>query len=527
MFFLPLGFAFFTAGVLCAQKSLQVELPMFHVEVDMYLYNGLPEEVNTNSSLSLGMYFDCLLNDRQEPEGPFVLKKKKNYDGGDVKVMSGEIRNGLLSGPVCQYDHEGRLLMRYHFGDTGLLQFVPLFDTRLPAGAGLYGYLNDTTLEYYYPKGASEPIELRRIYKDGKKHGNWIDYSLYDRRWVFYGTYVDDLLHGPFKDVDEKGRLRREGNYVMGKKDGKWLEYFTDGKLISEVEYDNDKLNGVARYYYDNGTPKTESHYTGGKRNGSHITWYENGKIREEGRYAMDERDSIWKKYDHSGLLETETGYKKGTLHGISRSYYSNGQLEYEMNYENGYRHGKYVSYHRNGQLHVSGTLRYDERSGTWKEYDMTGRLVSTTRYEDPLPFDEVMDLVDKIMAIEEMVPRKPGDYTPEKSPFNLLNSFHLQGGTLTMNRDSKDFDYYRRKVEKVIAKDGAYIFWEYSKGKLMEVEVINDWRFTEKEQQLIRTFVEKFIVFERLYQPGKYGKHNPGINTQVTFVLRLEERAE
>lgn len=524
-FFLLLCCMFFAAGALLSQKDLQVVLPMVHAEVDMYLYNSLSEEVNALSSVRLGVYFDGLLNDRQEPEGPFVLKKKKNYDGDAVKLMSGEIRNGLLSGPVYQYDQQGKLLVRYNFGDTGLLKFVPFVDHR--SSAGLYGYLNDTTLEYYYPKGASEPIELRQIYKDGKKNGNWIDHSVYDRSWIFYGMYVDDLLHGPFKDLDEKGRLRREGSYLMGKKEGKWLEYFTDGKRVSDVAYHNDKLDGAARYYYDNGTPKSESHYSGGKRNGRYITWYESGKTKEEGWYAMGERDSTWKKYDYTGRLESETGYKKGDLHGISRSYYSNGQLEYELKYENGYRHGKYVLYHSNGQLHVSGTLRYDERSGTWKEYDMTGRLVATTRYEDQLLFDESVAPIDEIVAIEELRPKMPGDYTPEKSPFNLLNSFHLQGGTLTMKRDSEDFSRYRRKVEKVLSRHGAYIFWEYRAGKLMEVEIINDWRFTEQEQQLIRSFVEKFIVFEHLYQPDKYGKRVPGINTQVTFVLRWEEGSE
>ena len=67
------------------------------------------------------------------------------------------------------------------------------------------------------------------------------------------------------KEYYEDGKLKYEGEYLNGIKNGKGKEYYSNGKLQFEGEYLNGEKNGKCKEYYDNGKLKYEGEYLNGK----------------------------------------------------------------------------------------------------------------------------------------------------------------------------------------------------------------------------------------------------------------------
>src|SRR5690606_38124495 len=88
-------------------------------------------------------------------------------------------------------------------------------------------------------------------FKAGKMDGLW-------RGWFpngdpdYEGNYKDDLEHGPWKLYHQSppnkeigGRVREEGSYVEGKKNGRWTTYSIHGTPIAEGVYANGVKSGL------------------------------------------------------------------------------------------------------------------------------------------------------------------------------------------------------------------------------------------------------------------------------------------
>jgi len=67
------------------------------------------------------------------------------------------------------------------------------------------------------------------------------------------------------------GKLKYEGEYLNGEKNGKWKEYNDDGKLIFEGEYLNGERNGNGKEYNDDGKLIFEGEYLNNKRRDKNI----------------------------------------------------------------------------------------------------------------------------------------------------------------------------------------------------------------------------------------------------------------
>jgi uncharacterized protein len=93
--------------------------------------------------------------------------------------------------------------------------------------------------------------------------------------------YADDrmdssLIKKTFYYPD--GRLRMEGEYQNGQKDGFWIAYYKDGRKWSEGMFKNGVSHGKTIYYHDNGKKYYEGEYNEGIRIGKWRFYDENGK---------------------------------------------------------------------------------------------------------------------------------------------------------------------------------------------------------------------------------------------------------
>ena len=90
--------------------------------------------------------------------------------------------------------------------------------------------------------------------------------------------YYDlEKISGLFKEYDDNGNLKFEGEYFKGKRNGIGKEY---GKLRFEGEYLNGERNGKGKEYYNDDKLKFEGEYLNGKIwNGKGKEYYDDNDV--------------------------------------------------------------------------------------------------------------------------------------------------------------------------------------------------------------------------------------------------------
>ena len=96
------------------------------------------------------------------------------------------------------------------------------------------------------------------------------------------------------------------------------IEYWDNGKVLSQIHYLDGKRDGSCRYYYENGVLMNEGFYKNGKMTGIWISYHKNGQIKSHGSYkytesgAYSRKTGVWKYYYDTGQLQTESIIKDG-----------------------------------------------------------------------------------------------------------------------------------------------------------------------------------------------------------------------
>ena len=99
--------------------------------------------------------------------------------------------------------------------------------------------LNGEYIDYW----ENEILKSKANYVDGKLQGEYIEY---------YNTIANDV------------NIRK--NYEDGKLQGEYIEYWTNENLKSKANYVDGKLQGTRSFYYDNGCIKEEVNFLDGKQ---------------------------------------------------------------------------------------------------------------------------------------------------------------------------------------------------------------------------------------------------------------------
>lgn len=95
----------------------------------------------------------------------------------------------------------------------------------------------------------------------------------------------DSSYTGDYFEKYHSGVIKVRGFFRFGKKSGKWMYFFQDGKLWSEAFFENDKMNGESNVYHPN------------------------GQLMYSGHYNMDKADSVWMFYDSTGKMVEKRDY--------------------------------------------------------------------------------------------------------------------------------------------------------------------------------------------------------------------------
>ena len=161
--------------------------------------------------------------------------------------------------------------------------------------------------------------------------------------------FKNDLQDGNTKEYYESGKLEYEGEFKNDSAIGWGIRYYENGNIMWKSPHG--KTKGEEIKYYDNGNIEFRIESIGEKRNGKFTDYFKDGKIRGIGNYKDDERHGICKYFYRNGNLQEEVPYKKGKVTGIGKSYYSNGNIHHICEYKNGKRNGYSVCYDKKGNI--------------------------------------------------------------------------------------------------------------------------------------------------------------------------------
>jgi antitoxin component YwqK of YwqJK toxin-antitoxin module len=345
--------------------------------------NGVANEYNLEGNLiTIQKYSNGVLTDRQKINrlDDSSLKQglwQEYFDNGRLKNEK-YYKRGDLNGQYKEYDEKGNLILILNYRD-----------------GVIYEEMDTTSID----------IEIRNEYD---KNG----------RLVFSGSYKRNVpigIHRFFDSVgnvynsfiySEKGIKLSEGILTKeGKKEGPWIYYYEDGKVLAKGRFLNNQESGIWNYYYENGKEEQKGEYKNGKYNNVWTWFYFNGAVKREEEYVNGKEEGQSAEYDTSGNIiangsyfdgekEGEWFYKvndfaeKGDYLGGLRNgkwiaYYPDEKIKYEGNYIQGNPDGLHKFYYNNGKIKEEQYFISGIKEKNWRKYNENGDLVLTITYKN------------------------------------------------------------------------------------------------------------------------------------------------
>lgn len=331
---------------------------------------------------------------------------------------------GLQEGNYKQWNKDGILLMDYNFSNGNKNGKCVDYYSFGEYGGGVHCSGQPLVIEYYTN---GEPTGTHTSYtcKNGNttilKSKTVYSTNKYTMTYYFENgktmTYAEGIRRnrmnfndGKYIDYYENGKIKTEGEYkdkggnYESVKFGKWIHYYEDGNILGEENYDEwGKALGKFLELDNNGNiiadgefakdPKSSVNKFSGKLFG----YYDNGnksfevdvklvETSDKNRVLspdmlglietqIDGKVIIWKE---SGEKETEREYFEGR---ITKEWYPNGQLKEETDYS--VKPNTYKTYSEKGVLLVDAKVKGDYFVGKYTEYFDNGIVKSVGKYND------------------------------------------------------------------------------------------------------------------------------------------------
>lgn len=176
---------------------------------------------------------------------------------------------------------------------------------------------------------------------------------------------------GVWKKYYDNGNLRYEGQFKDGKEVGvfKFYSMLSKTQPVIIKEFSESSDTAKVKFYITKGTLKSEGAMLGKKRLGKWLYFFSDGKLLSEENYVDGYLDGELKNFYTNQKLTEVTEYKKGKKHGVSKIYAEDGVLIEEVMYADGLKNGEGKYFDLKGNLKEKGMYKDDKRVGKWEFY--------------------------------------------------------------------------------------------------------------------------------------------------------------
>ena len=206
----------------------------------------------------------------------------------------------------------------------------------------------------------------QRVIHYKKGEGKTLDgiYRIKRRADVEVVNLNNGIINGKYQRLRD-GKLREEGNYTDGRRDGLFVEYYQDGSTHrKDTPMKSGKIDGMVISYYQDGKKESEKEYYQSIEHGTERRYsHDTGAILIEGKWKDGKKEGVWKEVFDAG----------NGVWGTRTLHYCNGELN-----------GPYcVEMTKDGQPYITihGQFSEGRKVGKWSQYDST--LGSTREWEE------------------------------------------------------------------------------------------------------------------------------------------------
>ena len=330
--FLVLIFLFFTFSILNAKPlKTEAELQNIRNKADKIVKEELKNDYKKE--------YLKRKNNLEKIEG---IKENIFSDG----EFTFELKNGVVDNISKNIEKTPDIFVSKAFDKDGNLLKIAFF-AELDEETFLYRELNkdlNLILETY----AIGEKCIQKAYYSNKK-------LAYTREGKLVEGY-NLLPNGKYTEYYKNGKIKVQGSYKEGKRDGEFKAFLKNGKSAGSVIYKDGKIikSTLVKAMKDNASfsPVTDIYY---KLEDSHTLRkvdYENGLLRIYFIYNKDgipDGESV--EYYEEGNIKSIIPFRNNIVEGLTITYYENGNIDEEVNYKNGKMNGEAKSYDENGKL--------------------------------------------------------------------------------------------------------------------------------------------------------------------------------
>ena len=302
---------------------------------------------------------------------------KEFYLNGGIKSEK-TFKDDLMHGYYKEYDNRGKLVL------TMLYENGSIVKSRVedePDIEIVNKYDQEGKLIYSGPYRNKVPVGIHREYgKDSKVNNAFI----YNDNGLMLSEGIVDVAgnrNGKWKDFFSNGKVQDEGQFSDNRRSGLWKFYNISEKVEQTGYYNNGRADGLWKWYYDNGALLREEEYFQNQRDGSCTEYSVTGEIIAQGQYSDGEKNGEWKYA--SGDYTEEGKYIIGLKDGVWRSYYTNRKLKFKGNFVQGNPDGKQSYYYESGKIKEEQYFQMGIREKTRKKFDEEGIPMLVIAYKN------------------------------------------------------------------------------------------------------------------------------------------------
>ena len=329
--FLVLIFLFFTFSILNAKPlKTEAELQNIRNKADKIVQEELKNDYKKE--------YLKRKNNLEKIEGI----KENVFSDGEFKFR---LEDGVVTEALKTIETAHNTTVAKKFDEEGNLLTIIFFS-------------NDENLRFYryYDENLNLAIDINCI--DGKciQKGYYSDKKLAYIKEGKLTENLDILTNGKYTEYYKNGKIKIQGSYKEGKRDGEFKAFLKNGKSAGFIIYKDGKIikSTLVKAMKDNASfsPVTDIYY---KLEDSHTLRkvdYENGLLKTYFIYNKDgipDGESV--EYYEEGSIESIVHFRNNIVEGLTITYYENGNIDEGVNYKNNKMNGEAKSYDENGKL--------------------------------------------------------------------------------------------------------------------------------------------------------------------------------
>lgn len=133
---------------------------------------------------------------------------------------------------------------------------------------------------YLLRSAAGISVKNDIVFLDNKKYSGFLLEISPTHDTLSAEGYINGMLSGVCKKWYPNNRLKEEREYIDGKKNGRQVAYWENGRKRFEFTAKNDAYEGEFKEWGEDGHLFHLANYVNGQEEGAQKMWYNNGKIR-------------------------------------------------------------------------------------------------------------------------------------------------------------------------------------------------------------------------------------------------------